>query len=277
MLLAHEILGEGPRLMALAHGILGSGHNLRGLARRLVERLPGWRALTLDLRNHGESRGAAAPHTLMASADDLVDTFAGVGAPQAILGHSFGAKVALAWAAQAATPPRELWLLDAPLGARDRGTDTDGAREIEALLAALASVAVPIASRAALVEALRKRALPEPICQWMTTNLRPAGAAFCWRFELPAIAAMVDSFWQSDLWPAVPTLAPTTAIHLVRAGRGGRFSEAERARVDDAAARGLLEELVIPHVGHWLHTEDPEALLALMVPRLASLGQGAQR
>lgn len=276
MLLAHEILGEGPRLMALTHGILGSGHNLRGLARRLVERLPGWRALTLDLRNHGESRGAAPPHTVETCAGDLIETFARLGAPAAVLGHSYGAKVALAWAARAPKPPRQVWLLDAPIGPRDRGSDTDGAREIEAVLAALASLPLPIASRAALVELLRARSLPEPICQWMTTNLRQEGAGFVWRFDLPAIAAMVESFWQSDLWPAVASLAPTTAIHLVRAGRGGRFSDAERARVDQAAARGLVEELVIPHVGHWLHTEDPEALLTLVVPRLAALDHGAR-
>lgn len=277
MLLAHEILGDGQRTVALAHGILGSGHNLRGLARRLVERLPGWRAITLDLRNHGESRGAPPPHTVAACADDLARLSAQLGAFDVVIGHSFGAKVALAWAARAISPPSQVWLLDAPIGARDRATDTGGAREIEAVMDAIAALPLPIASRSALVEALRAQGLPEAICQWMTTNLREQGTGFAWRFDLEAIRQMVESFWQTDLWPALEALAGKTRAFLVRAGRGGRFSDAERARIAGAVARGRLEEFVIPHVGHWLHTEDPEALLALMIPRIAALSDRGER
>lgn len=280
-MLAHEITGDGSRLIALSHGILGSGQNLSGLARRLTERLPGWRALTLDLRNHGGSVGAAQgvspPHSVEACADDLQALFERTGAPEVVIGHSFSAKVVLAWARAAAAPPRQVWLLDAPLGARDRADDTDGARDIEALLAMITEVPTPIASRAALADLLLALGLSEPIARWMTTNLRPEGAGFVWRFDLDGVDAMARSFWRTDLWPALDVVAAKSKVMLVRAGRGARFSSAERTRVDAAAARGVLEELVLPHVGHWLHAEDPEALLSLMVPRIAALGTGAAR
>ncbi|MBI1946646.1 MAG: alpha/beta hydrolase [Deltaproteobacteria bacterium] len=275
MLLAHEITGEGERLIALSHGILGSGHNLRGLARRLTERLPCVRALTLDLRNHGSSPGATSgappPHTVDACAGDLEALFGRTGSPEVVIGHSFSVKVALAWARDAKRPPRQLWLLDAPIGARDRDDDTEGARDFEALLAVIAAVPMPIASRAALEEQLRARGLPEAIVRWMTTNLRVEGAGLTWRFDLDGVRAMAASFWRTDLWPALEAVAARARVFLVRAGRGGRFSAAEQARVAAAAARGLLEVLEVPHVGHWLHTEDPEALLALLVPRIAAL------
>ncbi len=271
MLLAHEVTGEGPRLIALGHGILGSGRNLRGLAARLAERLPGWRALTFDLRNHGASMGAPPPHDVAACARDLQRLALHVGAPDVVIGHSFSAKVVLAYAAVATAPPRQVWLLDAPIGARDRADDTDGARDIEELLDVIEALPLPFASRAALEETLAARGLAPAIARWMTTNLRPEGAALVWRFDLPAVRAMVDAFWRTDLWPQVARVAARSCVRVVRAGRGARFSSTEQTRIAAAVAQGALEELVVPHVGHWLHTEDPEALLALLVPRIASL------
>jgi len=277
MLLAHELVGDGPRLIALGHGILGSGHNLRGLARRLVERVPGARALTFDLRNHGASHGFLPPHDVEACAGDLARLFEELGAPDVVIGHSFSAKVVLAWAGMASAPPRQVWLLDAPIGARDRADDTEGARDIQALLGVIEALPLPIASRTALEAALGARGLPSTVARWMTTNLRPDGEGLAWRFEVAAVRAMVESFWRTDLWPEVDRLAGRVCVVVVRAGRGARFSPTEQARIDAAVARGALEELVVPHVGHWLHTEDPEALLALLVPRIAAVSPGGSR
>lgn len=273
MLLAHDLEGDGPHLVALVHGILGSGNNLRSLARRLAERLPGWRAMTLDLRNHGASHGAPPPHTMEACARDLGRLFEVTDVPDAVIGHSFGAKVALSWASSAERPPRQVWLLDAPIGGLHPASDAGASSDVAAVIAAVRSVPLPVPSRAALVEALRQRGLDEPICRWMTTNLRPSGQGLAWRFALDAIPEMLASFATTDLWPALEALVARggSQVIVVRAGRGGRVDDVERTHLAEAAARGILEERVIPRVGHWLHTEDPEALLALVVPRLAAL------
>src|SRR5689334_12030746 len=77
--------------MLMLHGILGSGGNLRTLARRLVERAPGWGFLLVDLRMHGQSQGAPPPHTIAATAEDLMRLTAQLGLPiGGVLGHSFG-------------------------------------------------------------------------------------------------------------------------------------------------------------------------------------------
>src|SRR5690606_41911913 len=71
MLLAHEFVaspagggaregaGEGarenPRWMLFLHGILGRRSNWRSFSRRWVAARPGWGAVLVDLRGHGDS------------------------------------------------------------------------------------------------------------------------------------------------------------------------------------------------------------------------------
>src|SRR5687767_12064792 len=99
--LAHAVLapeGAAPRRWIMfLHGILGSGANWRSFAKGLLAACPGWGAVLVDLRMHGSSQGFAPPHTVAAAAADL----ASLGLPGplgAVVAHSFGGKVALAYA-----------------------------------------------------------------------------------------------------------------------------------------------------------------------------------
>src|SRR2546426_12026329 len=84
------------RAIAFLHGILGRGNNLRTIARRFVEERPGWTALLVDLRGHGSSPKGTAGPSLEAAARDVVKLAArGAQPPGAIVGHSFGGKIAL--------------------------------------------------------------------------------------------------------------------------------------------------------------------------------------
>jgi len=84
------------RVIAFLHGILGRGLNLRTIARRFVEARPNWSALLLDLRGHGRSAKGSAGPSLEAAARDVVELARRADLPLgAILGHSFGGKVAL--------------------------------------------------------------------------------------------------------------------------------------------------------------------------------------
>ena len=95
--LAHTVVGEGPREVVLLHGFLGSGQNLRGLARRWGERAPG-RFLFPDLRGHGTSPPLTADSDLAQLAADVMATAAAAGftPPLTLVGHSLGGRVALA-------------------------------------------------------------------------------------------------------------------------------------------------------------------------------------
>lgn len=262
MKLAHDVVGaaDAARVVVFLHGILGSRNNWKSFAQKLVAARPSWRAVLCDLRNHGESHGAPAPHTIDACADDVIETV-GVRA-DVVVGHSFGGKVALtlarrAWAA-------ETWVLDCPPGPRSFGGVDHS--EIARVLAAIASVPLPIPSRAALVDTLRGKGLSEPLAKWMTTNLvaiSPApDAGFRWKFDLAAIPEMLTSFGAMDAWDVVEGGA--TRVVMVRAGGSDRWSADDVARVTRAAARGTVVEHVMANAGHWLHTDDPATLLALL-------------
>lgn len=291
MFLAHDVLGDGPRVIFLAHGILGSRNNWRSFAKKLVEARPAWRAVILDLRNHGESHGFAPPHTVEACAADLARLAEQTGAPAVVVGHSFGGKVALTYAR--AVPPglEEAWILDAPPGLRSFGARREDSRpgrstreELERVLEVVSALPVPVASRKALVEELRRRGLPEKIAQWMTTNLRPlprppessdAEPGFGWRFDLDAVPEMLASFGALDLWPFIEAHEGRPRIIIVRGGRSDRWTSDEQARLVRAVARGSVVEHVLPEAGHWLHTDDPEGLFRALLPALAALEGGA--
>ncbi|HEX2207108.1 MAG TPA: alpha/beta fold hydrolase, partial [Longimicrobium sp.] len=121
----HQTRVVGPnatpdRWLLMLHGIYGSGRNWGTIARRLVEARPEWGVLLVDLRNHGQSQGFTGPHTLMASAGDLdrlvehLDFHAA-----AVMGHSFGGKVALVYAQHHGQGLRQVWVMDSTLAVRE--------------------------------------------------------------------------------------------------------------------------------------------------------------
>src|SRR5580692_7313306 len=103
--------------MLVLHGILGSGNNFATIARRLAAACPAWGFALVDLRMHGQSQGAPPPHTIAAAAEDLGRLEEGLRSPVAgVMGHSFGGKVALAYAARAQHELDQVWVLDASPG-----------------------------------------------------------------------------------------------------------------------------------------------------------------
>jgi len=274
--LAHDVVGDprAPRTALFLHGIFGSRGNWMGFARRFVERASGFRAVVVDLRNHGDSHGFAPPHDLEACANDLRAlpplslgaNGAGARAPlDVVVGHSFGGKVALTIAAEPPAGLRSAWILDAAPGPRDVGAGGRG--EIDVVIQAIEALELPIAGRRELVEALRSRGLSEPIAKWMTTNLRPVEGGFAWRFDLAACREMLGHFARADLWPVIER-EHGLDLHVVRAGRGARFSDDDVRRLAADEEDGCVRAHVMPDAGHWLHTEDPEGLLALFVSHL---------
>lgn len=258
--------------MLFLHGILGRRANWRSLARRWLERRPGWGAVLVDLREHGESQGFSGPQTVAAAAADLLPLVRAVEAEQGgrvagILGHSFGGKVAIAGAAALRSVDRavdELWVLDAPPGPRDHSREglTDG------VFAVLGRLGHDYPSRVAFTEAVIAAGLSKPLAQWLATSAAeaPAGSGR-WGFglDLTKLHALVDDFARVDLWPALAAeLAAGAAVGLVLGGRSQAVVGAERERADALAARGGLGLEVIAGAGHWLHTDAPVELLEIL-------------
>ena len=79
----------------IVHGVFGCGKNWHPFVEKyLCKVLPEWQFVLLDSRGHGESIGAAAPHTLAACAEDIKRLAAALGrAPDVTIGHSLGGEV----------------------------------------------------------------------------------------------------------------------------------------------------------------------------------------
>ena len=253
---AHRIEGEAgaPHIAFVLHGIFGSLRNWRGMAQHMVRRHPDWRLVLVDLRNHGDSVGAPPPHTVAACADDLARLASQLGAPpELIIGHSFGGKVALAYARDHG--PARTWVLDAV-----PGLSAPVAGEVEGVLRALRAVPVPVPRRDAVAHALKAGGFSEAIAQWMTTNLRPEGEGYLWRFDLDAIEEMLADYARVDF---VPWLRATDAeVHLVRGARRDRWTPPALAELDGLPPNVHLH--VLPDAGHWVHVDNPMGLLDLL-------------
>ena len=205
--------------------------------------------MLVDARGHGESHGAPGPHTLQACVDDL-DALAFEG--DVVVGHSFGGKVAMAWAQRHERPA---FVLDSYPGVLP---GVDDSNQVAATLGAIEAVSMPSASRKAVVEALMEQGLALGVAQWLTTSLRNTDGGLQWAFDLGVVRALIEDYWVTDLWPV---LEQPGVLHI-RGGRSDRFH--------DAAVRDRLDALggvVIPDAGHWLHVDAPDVLRSLLVER----------
>ncbi len=260
--------GGARRSIYLLHGILGSRRNWLSFARRIVERAPAWRAVLIDLRNHGESHGAPPPHDMEACALDVAEVAAELGEePRIVVGHSFGGKVALVYAREQASSLEQVWVLDAPPGLRS-GDGTRG--DVENVFERVGEVPLPVPGRAELVADLRGRGLPRAIGKWMTTNLRPAddGEGFVWRFDLAAAREMLLAYGAHDAWDVLERPPSGVRPVVVRGGRSDRWLPEDLERLERLSRAGTIGYHVLKGAGHWLHSEDPEGLFALLAPAL---------
>ena len=240
------------------HGILGSSRNWSSFSRRLAVAHPTWRFILVDHRNHGDSRGAVPPHSVRACAHDLSVLAQKTGPPQVIIGHSFGGKVALAYAREYGAGLRHVWSLDATPGARDRLDSTSN--EVERVIVAARKLPTPAPDRRAVAAHFLSLGFSKMLAGWMTTNVRRGPDGLVWRFDLDGVEAMLSSYWRDDLWPFIESAPAGLSVHLLRAERSDRWTPTMVARLEAAG----VDAPVLKDAGHWVHVDNPDALFALL-------------
>ena len=251
--------GAAPgRWLPVLHGLLGSGRNWLSVARRIVERRPDWGVLLVDLREHGRSVGLPGPHTITSAAHDIgrLITSLGVSAP-AVLGHSFGGKVALAHAV-AARATRAVFIVDSVAEPTGDGGPAGH------MLSRLRRMPAEYTSREAAVEALQAAAVERPVAQWMAMNLVQNGDVFRWRMSLEAVEALYESFRAEDLTDLVRA-NPQMKVHAIR----GTESTVVPAAAGDRW-RSLGDHVVLHEVagGHWLNVDNPAEVVRIVAEHL---------
>ncbi|MCB9667889.1 MAG: alpha/beta hydrolase [Alphaproteobacteria bacterium] len=244
---------EVTRTAWMLHGILGSGRNWRGFARMLRRRDPSWAYVLPDLRNHGETGPLPGTADLQACADDL----AALPSPDRVIGHSFGGKVALQWAATVGTA-EDVWVLDSiPVSVQSGDSD------VIQVLAALRHLAMPAADRADVRVALLDAGLSQMLVDWLLTSLKRGEDGWRWVYDLDAIDTMMASYFLADFGAWLERAHDGPEVHIVRAMRSDRWTPDVLDRMH-LGPRATLHELA--DAGHWLHVDNPNGLAELLVP-----------
>ena len=266
----HAAPGATPtKAVLFLHGILGTGANLRSHARRFVQSRPEYQAVLIDLRAHGDSQGVEGADTVESCAADLEQTAQSLGVPvRAVVGHSFGGKVALSYARQAAGLEAVMTLDSAP-GTR---VDARGSESTLQVITMLDGMARDWPSRDAFIAAVEAHGVARSLGQWLAMNLEPRQGGFVFKLSMPRIHALIGDYLAVDLWPVVEGAARTRRgprVHLVVGTKSTVYSPEElaRARTLEAQSAGHVTVDLL-NAGHWVHVEDPQGLSEVLSRRL---------
>ncbi|CAN5815189.1 alpha/beta fold hydrolase [soil metagenome] len=254
---------EPERWLLVLHGIYGTGRNWGTIVRRLVEARPEWGALLVDLRLHGGSQGFEPPHTLAASAADvdaLVEHLDFNAA--AVLGHSFGGKVALMYARQHPEGLRQVWVMDSTPAVRE--PSGSAWRMIEAAR----SLPEEFGSRQEAIEGIERHGYSTGVAQWMAMNLQPAEGRYRWRLDFDGVEQMLRDFFRTDLWEVVEQPPEGVELHFVKATQSSTLDDEAAAQVEAAGRENGRVFLHPVEGGHWINTDNPEAVIELLVATL---------
>lgn len=249
MIASSRVVFEGAtpsKWIGILHGILGTGGNWRSFAQKLVKQKPAWGAVLVDLRNHGGSReGFSPPHSIAACARDL----AGIEA-NAVLGHSFGGKVALEFSKH--RDLERVFVVDSTPAPREELIGTDyGAYDV---IRTLRTLPKTLPKRNDYLDALTAAKIEINTARWLAMNVRRReDGLFDLPLDLDAIQQMLDDYFSVDLWDA----AEKPNVHFV-AGSRGSMSDEDRART----------RAEIVDAGHWVHVDAPDRLLEIVRSRL---------
>lgn len=266
--LHHDTLTVGDaapeRWVLFCHGILGRGANWRGFARGLLAELPGWGAILVDLRAHGGSRGVPGPDSLEAAAADLFEVFDAYPV-KAVVGHSFGGKVALELSRHRAI--EQLFVVDSLPGARP---DREGSEGTVRVVKMLRHAPAFFVDRAAFQDYVTEMGFSKPLALWLSQNLDPIDDGYELGLDIGRVEALLHDYFVTDLWPAIDPPPQATTAHLIIAGESTVFDAEDRDRAIDVAARhGRVHVTVLAEADHWVHVDDPEGLTATIVEALA--------
>mgnify|MGYP003645834845 FL=1 len=243
MKLNRTAYGEGPPFV-IAHGLFGSGRNWTSFAKAAAD----WRAITVDLRNHGDSPWDAAMD-YPAMGNDLLELIAGAeDGPAVLLGHSMGGKASMA---AALIRPDAIAALIVVVYGHSHAN----------YIGLLQALDLDKITRRSDADAALAGDIPDPgLRQFLLQNLDFKDTPPRWKPNLAAIDANMQAL----------TDFPFEASEKTYDGPALFIAGSESAYVTPEshdAIRAFFTEAqieVIEGAGHWVHAEKPEEFGALV-------------
>ena len=237
---------EHPAIVIL-HGLFGSLSNWRSIATSLSAR---YRVISVDLRNHGQSDWSPSM-TYLDMAGDLAQLISDqqLKSPH-LVGHSMGGKTVMAYLQHYPQPNGKAAVIDIAPVAYDHNHDN--------LVNALNSLSIYSLGSRRQADQLLSAYVNEPsLRQFLLQNLVRKPDGFNWRINLQAIADNT-----ANIFGYPPGGSVDTDTLFIR----GEKSDYINPRYEDEIHRIFPNSRIstVKNTGHWLHAEQPAALLNLL-------------
>jgi pimeloyl-ACP methyl ester carboxylesterase len=245
MKLYYKKMGEGCPVFIL-HGLFGSSDNWFAIAKMLANH---YTVYLPDQRNHGRSPHSSEwNYTAMAS--DIKNLAAEEGLKEIwVLGHSMGGKVAMELATKYPDWLRKIMVLD--IGPKEYPVRhryiIDGLKSID--LNSISKRSEADAQLSNYIDSFHVR-------QFLLKNLeRNNNGDFRWKINLPVIDAKIEEAGK----PQIPENPVENEILFVRGSNSNYILDSDEKQILEFFPNATFE--TIPNVGHWMHAEQPEAVM----------------
>ena len=273
---------KSDKIALFLHGLMGSKRNWRTPMREFLKRHPEFRCLAVDLRGHGES----APHTfgLPLETHSIGSTSEDVAyflqeknlQPTMVFAHSFGGKVAInlldIQIKNSSPIPAHTWILDSVPGKySDNGHNSPNS--VLNIINTIRTMPKKFSSRETMIKDIQNHGISVGISTWLGTNMIPSGdgASFTWCFDIEVIKRLFEHYCETDMWDSVYGFPGTSSsaltsgkLHFIRAGRNKAWNQEHLEQFRRLEVNSNVQLVTMPHVGHWLHSEDLQGMLDIV-------------
>ena len=251
MILHHRVLGhEHPAESAVVilHGVFGTSDNWQTFGKALAEHC---RVLLVDQRNHGQSpHSAEFNYSVMA--DDLKTLVEEEQLPHpAVLGHSMGGKTVMFFAVQYPELLSKLIVVDIAPRAYPVHHQT--------VLEAFAAVEIDkIQSRSEAEKQMTSLVPEKGVRQFLLKNLQRTDNGFSWKLNLPVIRDNIEAIGEAV--PEGQNFEKPTLF--VRGAKSDYVQDEDETLIKQHFPKAQIA--TVKKAGHWVHAEQPEALLKVV-------------
>ncbi len=254
-MLQYRELGTGDTIIIL-HGLYGSSDNWLSIARKL----PSFRIIIPDLRNHGHS-----PHYPSHTYEDMVEDIHALVKflkldKLTLLGHSMGGKVAMLYALKYEQTVRRLIVADiAPINYSCLPSHAGILAQHKNILHALSSIHLDKYANRTDVDKALSAFIPETnLRAFLLKNLAKRNEKLVWKINLPvllqALPDIIDGFSEPSNTSLIPTL----------------FIKGEQSPYIPTGSHTSIKRFfpkatcyTIANADHWLHVQAPEKFIEI--------------
>ena len=262
MKLFYRHFGNGWPLI-IVHGLYGSSDNWLSVAKRLETHFS---IYLIDLRNHGHSPHSSI-HSYEAMALDLSEFIEDKHIEKPILiGHSMGGKVVMQYGLMYPSKVRRMVVVDiSPLGSTDARHKRHIIEEHRGIISILQQL--PLATISSYKEAdtlLGEHIASERLRGFLLKSLSRKPTSFRWKFNLDVLAQQLASI-MSGFDASNPTHVNQKSFPMlfIKGNKSDYIDDGDRDAIRLFYPESEVVE--IDNAGHWVHAEQQEQFVAVLM------------